>query len=114
MNLSKRLSHLVMHEAAVTVHFTDKSTVDAKVVVGADGCFSKVRQQTLADGSPDYSVSACFSCMMHRAISMRPSHGWTSTGPPTATSKLLGLDMRYLLPLVEFKRHRDMKGLDAN
>lgn len=68
INLSKRLSHLVMKEDAVTLHFTDKSTVDAKVVVGADGCFSKVRQQTLADGLPDHTVSTCYSCMMYRAV----------------------------------------------
>lgn len=72
LNLGKRLSHLVMHEDAVTLHFTDKCTVDAKVVVGADGCFSKVRQQTLADGLPDYTVSLCFTCVMH-CITITPS-----------------------------------------
>lgn len=56
INLGKRLSHLEPHEDFVTLHFTDDSTVDAKVVVGADGCFSKVRQHTLDDGLPEFMV----------------------------------------------------------
>ena len=61
IHLNKRLSHLVQHQDAVTLHFTDQSTVDARVVVGADGCFSKIRQQTLQDGLPEYTVSPWFS-----------------------------------------------------
>ena len=57
IQLGKRLLSLQQHKDFVTVHFTDGSSVDAKVVVGADGSFSKVRQQTMNDGMPDYTVS---------------------------------------------------------
>ena len=57
IQLSKRLLRLEQHPNFVTLHFSDASSVDAKVVVGADGSFSKVRQQTLNDGMPDYTVS---------------------------------------------------------
>ena len=60
IHLGKRLSHLDQHEDSVTVHFTDASTIDARLVVGADGCFSKVRQHTLNDGLPDFTVSLIF------------------------------------------------------
>lgn len=60
IHLNKHLSHVVQHQDYVTLHFADQSTADAKVVVGADGCFSKVRQQTLQDGLPEYTVSYFF------------------------------------------------------
>ena len=59
IHLNKRLSHVVQHQDHMTLHFADQSTADAKVVIGADGCFSKIRQQTLQDGLPEYTVSYC-------------------------------------------------------
>ena len=38
------------------VSFADGTNVAAKVVVGADGSFSKVRQHTMDDGPPDFAV----------------------------------------------------------
>lgn len=46
------------HKDYETLHLTDGATVDAKVVVDADGCFSKVRQHTLDDGLPGFMVGA--------------------------------------------------------
>ena len=42
----------------VTVHFQGAAPgpVHAKVLVGADGYFSAVRQQCLGDGPPDFAV----------------------------------------------------------
>lgn len=59
--LNKRFSSLEQHDRFVTLHFSDSTSVEARIVVGADGCFSKVRQQTLADGLPEFTVSRCHS-----------------------------------------------------
>ena len=56
VQLSKHFSSLEQHDDHVVVHFADGSSVAARVVVGADGCFSEVRQQTLGDGPPHYEV----------------------------------------------------------
>ena len=43
----------------VTLHFDhDQPPVRAKVLVGADGYFSKVRTQCLNDGPPDFVVGS--------------------------------------------------------
>ena len=56
VHLNKRCSELQQHDDHVHLHFTDGTSVEAKIVVGADGCFSKIRQQTLGDGLPDFTV----------------------------------------------------------
>ncbi len=61
IHLNKRFSQLQQHDSHVELHFTDGTSVEAKIVVGADGCFSKIRQQTLGDGLPDFTVS----CLSH-------------------------------------------------
>ncbi len=44
-------------EDGVTLHFDHgQPSVHAKVLVGADGYFSKVRTQCLNDGPPDFVV----------------------------------------------------------
>ena len=58
VELGRRFSHLEQHQDHVAVHFTTGASIDAKLVVGADGIFSKVRQQTLNDGLPDFTVSS--------------------------------------------------------
>lgn len=70
IHLNKRFSQLQQHENHVELHFTDGTSVDAKIVVGADGCFSKVRQQTLGDGLPDFTVS----CLSHIQLLLQ---GWS-------------------------------------
>ncbi|KAL0044438.1 hypothetical protein WJX82_006692 [Trebouxia sp. C0006] len=55
VHLNKRFSELQQHDDHVHLHFTDGTSVEAKIVVGADGCFSKIRQQTLGDGLPDFT-----------------------------------------------------------
>ena len=57
VQLDKQFASLDQHSDHVTVQFADGSSVDAQVVVGADGVFSKVRRQSLADGLPQYTVS---------------------------------------------------------
>lgn len=58
VDLDRRFSHLQQHQDHVTLHFKTGAAIDAKVVVGADGIFSKVRQQTLNDGLPEFLVSS--------------------------------------------------------
>ncbi|DBA92561.1 hypothetical protein WJX77_007472 [Trebouxia sp. C0004] len=55
IHLNKRFSKLQQYDDHVELHFTDGTSVEAKIVVGADGCFSKIRQQTLGDGLPDFT-----------------------------------------------------------
>ncbi len=53
-----QLTHYDADEDGVTLHFDQgQSTVRAKVVVGADGYFSKIRRQCLNDGPPQFAVS---------------------------------------------------------
>lgn len=58
VDLDRRFSHLQQHQDHVTLHFKTGAAVDAKIVVGADGIFSKVRQQVLNDGLPEFLVSS--------------------------------------------------------
>lgn len=45
-------------EEGVTVHLDDgKPSVHAKVLIGADGYFSRIRKQCLNDGPPMFAVS---------------------------------------------------------
>ena len=56
-----QLTHYDANEDGVTLHFDrDQPSVRAKILVGADGYFSKVRKQCLDDGPPQFAVS-CFS-----------------------------------------------------
>ena len=48
------------------VAFEDGSHAKGKLVLGADGYFSKVREHCLGDGPPDFAVSLSGSCMFHR------------------------------------------------
>ena len=68
IRLDKRFSTLEQHDEFVTLHFSDHTTVDARIVVGADGCFSKVRQQTIADGLPEFTVSRCHLAQVKSAV----------------------------------------------
>ena len=43
----------------VEVSFEDGSTVRSKLVLGADGYHSRVREHCLGDGPPDFAVRAC-------------------------------------------------------
>jgi len=56
IQLGRRFSHMQQHDDHVRLHFKDGRPVDAKLVIGADGIFSQVRQQTLDDGPPDFTV----------------------------------------------------------
>ena len=53
-----QMRHYEEDEEGVTLHFEhDQAPVRAKVLVGADGYFSKVRTQCLNDGPPTFNVS---------------------------------------------------------
>ena len=53
-----QMRHYEEDEEGVTLHFDcDQAPVRAKVLVGADGYFSKVRTQCLNDGPPAFNVS---------------------------------------------------------
>ena len=52
------MSHYEEDEEGVTAYFGDgHAPVRAKLLLGADGYFSKVRSQCLDDGPPDFVVS---------------------------------------------------------
>lgn len=56
--LHVQVTHYEEDEEGVTVHFSGKAPPRrAKLLVGADGYFSKVRSQCLDDGPPDFVVS---------------------------------------------------------
>ena len=53
-----QMRHYEEDEDGVTLHFDrGQPAVHAKVLVGADGYFSKVRTQCLKDGPPTFNVS---------------------------------------------------------
>ncbi len=59
-------------EDGVTLHFDHgQPPVHAKLVVGADGYFSKVRTQCLNDGPPDFVVSSRAAMWAHYLIHAR-------------------------------------------
>ncbi len=80
IHLNKRFSRFQQHDDHVQLHFTDGTSVEAKIVVGADGCFSRIRQQTLVDGLPDFTVSCMttFNCFCKAAHLIRQSQ-WTGS-----------------------------------
>ncbi len=56
--LHVQVTHYEEDDEGVTVHFSDTTLPRrAKLLVGADGYFSKVRSQCLNDGPPDFVVS---------------------------------------------------------
>lgn len=55
-NCTMQMTHYVQDDHGVTLHF--QPAVHAKLLVGADGYFSKVRTQCLDDGPPTFSVSS--------------------------------------------------------
>jgi len=56
--MAMQMRHYEEGEDGVTLHFDrDQPPVHAKVLVGADGYFSKVRTQCLNDGPPTFNVS---------------------------------------------------------
>lgn len=57
LQLGKHFIKLDQHDHHVVVHFADGTSLAARVLVGADGVFSQVRQQSLADGPPDFTVT---------------------------------------------------------
>ena len=65
VQLGKQFTTLEQHNNHVALQFADGSSVEAIVVVGADGVFSKVRRQNLADGLPEYTVSSAPAELQH-------------------------------------------------
>ena len=56
------MKHYEEDEDGVTLHFDHgQPLVHGKLLVGADGYFSKVRTQCLNDGPPNFSVSCSLS-----------------------------------------------------
>lgn len=70
VQLNKRFASMEQHADHVVVCFADGTSVAARVVVGADGCFSKVRRQNLQDGIPQYQVDPC--CQHLLSVRRRP------------------------------------------
>ena len=57
-----QLTHYDSDKDGVTLHFDrGQPAVHAKVLVGADGYFSKVRAQCLDDGPPQFAVNSIMS-----------------------------------------------------
>ena len=65
VQLGKQFASLEQHDDHAVVHFTDASHATSQIVVGADGVYSKVRQQSLADGLPDFTVRLFEAVLMH-------------------------------------------------
>jgi len=66
--LHVQVTHYEEDEEGVTVHFSGKTPPRrAKLLVGADGYFSKVRSQCLDDGPPDFVVS-CTHCDCYKVL----------------------------------------------
>ncbi len=60
------MTHYDEDADGVTVHFDrGEPSVRARVVVGADGYFSKVRSHCLDDGPPTFNVSAILPTCLH-------------------------------------------------
>ena len=56
--LHVQVTHYDEDEEGVTVHYSGNTPPRrAKLLVGADGYFSKIRSQCLDDGPPDFVVS---------------------------------------------------------
>ena len=64
VQLGKQFVSLEQHDDHTVIHFADCSHAKAKIVIGADGVFSKVRQQSFADGPPDFTVRL-FCLVLH-------------------------------------------------
>ena len=102
--LNRKFSSIEQHTEYVTLHFTDGTSVRARLVIGADGSFSKVRQQTVADGPPIFSVSSpylCAACVQGLIMSklcpcLSPM---LFTAPFTASLLILPVQYKQLLSL---------------
>ena len=57
-------------EDAVTLHFDrGQPSVRARILIGADGYFSRIRKQCLNDGPPMFAVGSSF-CAAHPACTL--------------------------------------------
>ena len=70
VQLGKQFTSLEQHHDHAVVHFADGSHAKAQIIIGADGVFSKVRRQNLADGPPDFTVKHLwlFACTHIQAV----------------------------------------------
>ncbi|KAL3137400.1 hypothetical protein ABBQ32_006923 [Trebouxia sp. C0010 RCD-2024] len=80
VEFDKQMTHYVQDDHGVTLHF--QPAVHAKLLVGADGYFSKVRTQCLDDGPPTFSKS----------VHWRARVGWQEGMPKSNTA------VKYTLP----------------
>lgn len=72
LHLNSPVDRFVEHEAGITLHTTDAREVLGDVLVGADGVWSRVRQQMLNDGSPQPTGHLAYRAMV--AQSSLPEH----------------------------------------
>ena len=96
------MTHYNEDETGVTVHFDrGQPSVHAKVLVGADGYFSRIRKQCLNDGPPLFAVGnsnnswrgAWWICVLHPVTCTLHHCRFMSnlcTEPPDASRSLSG------------------------
>lgn len=51
-------------EKCVTVRLEDGKTIKGKALIGADGLRSKIREQMIGDGAPDYANHTCYRALL--------------------------------------------------
>lgn len=67
LNLNSAVLGVVQTEAAVSVQLADEGQVSGDVLVAADGGFSKLRQQLLADGVPQPTGHLAYRAMVQQS-----------------------------------------------
>ncbi len=64
LNVASAVTRFEQHEAGVTLHTEDGREVQGAVLVGADGLWSRVRQQLLNDGAPRATGHLAYRAMV--------------------------------------------------
>ncbi|MBZ0218623.1 MAG: FAD-dependent monooxygenase, partial [Fimbriimonadaceae bacterium] len=64
LQTSKPVERYKQDEAGVTVHLESGKPIKGKALIGADGLRSKVREQMLRDGAPDYANHTCYRTLL--------------------------------------------------
>ncbi len=84
LNLNSPVDRFVEHEAGITLHTADAREVQGDVLLGADGVWSRMRQQMLNDGGPQPTGHLAYRAMVMQSslpASLRSQHVTAWLGP---------------------------------